>query len=86
MRTSFNHQPEAQHQNLRLFTNRPADYPISAVAIGGIADIVERRRPTTKKAEIAPPFFFTGGTSDGNANRRGLPKMSGELKQRPWLP
>ena len=22
MRTSFNHQPEAQHPNLRLFTNR----------------------------------------------------------------
>jgi hypothetical protein len=34
MRTSFNHQPEAQHQNLRLSTSRPADYPIYPVAMG----------------------------------------------------
>ena len=39
MRTSFNHQPEAQHQNLRPSTSRPADYPIYLVGIGGKADV-----------------------------------------------
>ena len=28
MRTSFHHQPEAQHHNLQLLTSWPADYPI----------------------------------------------------------
>jgi hypothetical protein len=28
MRTSFHHQPEAQHPNFQLSTSREADYPI----------------------------------------------------------
>jgi hypothetical protein len=28
MRTSFHHQPEAQHPNFQLSTSWPADYPI----------------------------------------------------------
>jgi hypothetical protein len=28
MRTSFRHQPEAQHPNFQLFTSWQADYPI----------------------------------------------------------
>jgi hypothetical protein len=28
MRTSFHHQPEAQHPNFPLSTSRQADYPI----------------------------------------------------------
>jgi hypothetical protein len=28
MRTSFHHQPEAQHPNFQLFTSWQADYPI----------------------------------------------------------
>jgi hypothetical protein len=34
MRTSFHHQPEAQHPNFQLSTSWQADYPICWVAIG----------------------------------------------------
>src|SRR5215831_13586260 len=38
MRTSFHHQPEAQHPNFPLSTSRQADYPI----FRGIADMKHR--------------------------------------------
>jgi hypothetical protein len=37
MRTSFHHQPEAQHPNFQLSTSWQADYPI----FGGEPDITE---------------------------------------------
>jgi hypothetical protein len=33
MRTSFHHQPEAQHPNFQLSTSWQADYPILRLAI-----------------------------------------------------
>jgi hypothetical protein len=50
MRTSFHHQPEAQHPNFQLSTSWQADYPIFwqplgprdvrfSAAVGGIADV-----------------------------------------------
>jgi hypothetical protein len=40
MRTSFHHQPEAQHPNFQLSTSWQADYP----SIGGIADVPRASR------------------------------------------
>jgi hypothetical protein len=34
MRTSFHHQPEAQHPNFPLSASWQADYPIFSAAIG----------------------------------------------------
>jgi hypothetical protein len=34
MRTSFHHQPEAQHPNFQLSTSWQADYPIFSAAMG----------------------------------------------------
>jgi hypothetical protein len=42
MRTSFHHQPEAQHPNFQLSTSWQADYPIFAPESGQIADCLGR--------------------------------------------
>jgi hypothetical protein len=39
MRTSFHHQPEAQHPNFQLSTSWQADYPIFRGKSGRAADI-----------------------------------------------
>ncbi len=39
MRTSFHHQPEAQHPNFQLSTSWQADYPIFRGNSGHAADI-----------------------------------------------
>jgi hypothetical protein len=39
MRTSFHHQPEAQHPNFQLSTSWQADYPIFRWKSGRAADI-----------------------------------------------
>jgi hypothetical protein len=41
MRTSFHHQPEAQHPNFPLSTSRQADYPIFRGQSGLMADVPE---------------------------------------------
>ena len=48
MRTSFHHQPEAQHPNFQLPTSRQADYPI----FWGKADI-DGRVTSANSAVIA---------------------------------
>ena len=40
MRTSFHHQPEAQHPNFQLSTSWQADYPIFRVS--GKADMLRK--------------------------------------------
>jgi hypothetical protein len=47
MRTSFHHQPEAQHPNFQLSTSWQADYPIFRGKSGRAADI-------TGMAELDP--------------------------------
>jgi hypothetical protein len=49
MRTSFHHQPEAQHPNFQLSTSWQADYP----TIGGIADM-NGRVASAKSVETDP--------------------------------
>jgi hypothetical protein len=39
MRTSFHHQPEAQHPNFQLSTSWQADYPIFTPESGQLADV-----------------------------------------------
>jgi hypothetical protein len=39
MRTSFHHQPEAQHPNFQLSTSREADYPIYWRQSGHVAGV-----------------------------------------------
>jgi hypothetical protein len=39
MRTSFHHQPEAQHPNFPPSTSRQADYPIFTPKSGQTADV-----------------------------------------------
>jgi hypothetical protein len=39
MRTSFHHQPEAQHPNFQLSTSWQADYPILRGSSGRAVDI-----------------------------------------------
>jgi len=39
MRTSFHHQPEAQHPNFQLSTSWQADYPIFGSLFGLRSDI-----------------------------------------------
>jgi hypothetical protein len=43
MRTSFHHQPEAQHPNFPLSTSRQADYPIFGALCGLTSDICDVR-------------------------------------------
>jgi hypothetical protein len=54
MRTSFHHQPEAQHPNFQLSTSWQADYPIFRVQSGhGLSDGV-RWRPLHRRAIDVP--------------------------------
>jgi len=60
MRTSFHHQPEAQHPNFQLSTSWQADYPIHWGMSGPDTDIVElalmtRRSRSSNGLEPAGP-------------------------------
>jgi hypothetical protein len=51
MRTSFHHQPEAQHPNFQLSTSWQADYPIFRRKSGRAADISKQLdRPAAQNA------------------------------------
>ncbi len=54
MRTSFHHQPEAQHPNFQLSTSWQADYPIFGALCGLKSDIARGPR----SANIGHVFFI----------------------------
>ena len=59
MRTSFHHQPEAQHPNFQLSTSWQADYPIFRGQSGhGLSDGVRSAAPRLLAfpAELSKPF------------------------------
>jgi hypothetical protein len=66
MRTSFHHQPEAQHPNFQLSTSWQADYPIFGPLCGLKSDIsrgprsADMRRHTLQEGGSASPRGDTG--------------------------
>jgi hypothetical protein len=48
MRTSFHHQPEAQHPNFQLSTSCQADYPIFGSLFGLKSDIYQSEKYQTR--------------------------------------
>ena len=64
MRTSFHHQPEAQHPNFQLSTSWQADYPI----FRGEADMNNHVAPTTPVAD--DPKRTLGGLKSRSAALR----------------
>ena len=54
MRTSFHHQPEAQHPNFPLFTSWQADYPIF------------RHKPDIRNGAMRFAYCALGGARPGH--------------------
>src|SRR5262249_446197 len=73
MRTSFHHQPEAQHPNFPLSTSRQADYPI----FRSKADIATGSRPCRRDAKRT----WEGGGE--NVEERRMPSRPGEFHPEP---
>ena len=85
MRTSFHHQPEAQHPNLQRSTRRPADYPIYRTNTGHRSvrglncsganeptrsyDLLCREQDIGAGVETATPRSRLFGTERTNAHR-----------------
>jgi hypothetical protein len=59
MRTSFHHQPEAQHPNFPLSTSGQADYPIFGSLCGLKSDIVTCPK-SAKRRHTAAQQMSTG--------------------------
>jgi hypothetical protein len=57
MRTSFHHQPEAQHPNFSLSTSRQADYPILSPNSGAKADMAARRFVNAEQISPSSPLW-----------------------------
>jgi hypothetical protein len=55
MRTSFHHQPEAQHPNFQLSTSWQADYPIFGSLFGLKSDISRGPRSGLVRRSISSP-------------------------------
>src|SRR5260221_10084614 len=74
MRTSFHHQPEAQHPNFQLSTSWQADYPIFRGLTCALSTWFERlspwrprsprprdtERPAQPSCRPDPPYLFAG--------------------------
>ena len=77
MRTSFHHQPEAQHPNFLLSTSWQADYPIFRGKADIGSDCLPTRFMSTRpKPAAAPQHSQLAGRRCGSHRRRavGFPK------------
>jgi hypothetical protein len=72
MRTSFHHQPEAQHQKSSAIHKLPADYPIfrRIAVIGRFSRELARTRLTRSRfclpeigRSLGQPFYFRGANT-----------------------
>jgi hypothetical protein len=76
MRTSFHHQPEAQHPNFQLSTRWQADYPI----FRGEADI--RRGAASTLSVVNDPQRSSAGQFCCNAQHRLSERTSNQINER----